>query len=367
MMAAGRFFNHDISRWVPDSFSGRVLYSSRVLGITEPEDTIQLPLELRGQWKAITSHYARTGLSHSHRPVWDLSFETLTQNQDMDLSVFLFDDVNSSDSLAAKWYKALDPGWFESVRFINSKNNFIALAEQLGIAVPATVSVDCRSLIDLSSLSYPCYLKPAVSGNGAGIVRCSSPKKLKKALSGVPDKIPLQVQEEIKADCFINLQYTASENRFSRLAATEQILDGNVYIGSSHPVEFQPWELMDTLAKWLTDRGMKGIFAFDLAVIRSEDTPGYLALECNPRYNGASYPSLAAGKLGIESWSFETFSTGFRSLEDINLKRLEFNPATGKGLILITWGTILAGKLGILLAGPKEEQDRMRIQLQKIL
>ena len=366
-MAGVRFFNHDIRRWVPDTFSGRSLYSSRVLGITEPEDIVQLPPELEFLWEGISEHYAKVGLSHSLNPLWDLSLETLVNNGNRELSLFLFDDITKSSSSAAHWFRSLDPEWFKCVRFINSKNNFVQLARTLGIPTPATTCAENLSQLDLSSVSFPCYIKPALSGNGRGIVRCSSLKKLEKALGRLDHNLPLQIQEEVRTDHFINLQYTASGGKFSRLAATNQILDQYVYIGSSYPIDNEPWEFTDPLAEWLVTRGMKGLFAFDLAVIETGNGPSHLALECNPRFNGASYPTIIAGKLGIESWSFESFSTGFRNLDEIRMAEIEFDPASGEGIVLVTWGTVLAGKLGILLAGSEEKQARLRIKLGKIL
>jgi len=56
------------------------------------------------------------------------------------------------------------------------------------------------------------------------------------------------------------------------------------------------------MAEWLYREGMKGTFAFDVAVTRKGVGTDYLAIECNPRFNGASYPTVIAHKLGLESW-----------------------------------------------------------------
>ena len=59
-----------------------------------------------------------------------------------------------------------DPEWLEAVEFINSKNNFMALAKELGIDVPLTqcfTSADDISEMDIISFNMPCYLKAAVS------------------------------------------------------------------------------------------------------------------------------------------------------------------------------------------------------------
>ena len=90
----------------------------------------------------------------------------------------------------------------------------------------------------------------------------------------------------------------------------------------------------------------------------------YPAIECNPRYNGASYPTAVAQKLNIEQWLARTFKTDRRSLEDVDLSGLEYNPATGEGIIVINWGPILVGKLLCLLAGSGTVQKRLALELQ---
>ncbi len=281
--------------------------------------------------------------------------------------MFLFDDVVSSNSLAAEWFKNRDSRWHDCIRYINSKNNFISLADQLGLAVPSTICAESKSQLNLGAVSFPCFLKPALAGNGAGIVYCPTADELERALAVFPEKIPLQVQAEVKAIAFINLQYRVRDNRLYRLAATEQVLEGPVYCGSRYPSRFRPWELVDPMAEWMATRGMKDIFAFDLAVTGHPGEPGFLALECNPRFNGSTYPTLVAKKMGIENWSYETFLTGHKSLEQINLEGIEYETSSGNGVILLNWGTILMGKLGILLAGPEGKQEQFKIQLKRRL
>lgn len=357
------FYNHDVSRWVAGDGPPNHLYSGRVLGITEPPDIVQLPPELRSQWNTISAHFNRIHLTHSASPIWDLSSSKLTENQGSEVSVFLYDDVVSRESSTAEWFRSKDPRWIDCVRYINSKNNFISLADKLGVTVPSTVCAECKSQLELDNLLFPCFLKPAVSGNGAGIVYCMSKGELEKALTVFPKKSPLQVQENVKAITFINLQYRIKDNSLQRLAATEQILEGSAYCGSRYPSRFEPWELVEPIAEWMAVKGMKDIFAFDVAVAAPSMEPRFLALECNPRYNGATYPTLVAKKLGIENWSLESFSTEHKSLDQIDLEGVEYESSSGTGVILLNWGTILMGKLGILLAGTEEQQKQLKTQL----
>jgi hypothetical protein len=130
---------------------------------------------------------------------------------------------------------------------------------------------------------------------------------------------------------------------------------------------YQPWELVDPMAKWMDEKGMKGIFAFDVAVVETSDDVDYFAIECNPRFNGASYPTGIARKLKINSWCSDNFKTKYRSLDEIDLEDLEYDPATGIGAIVVNWGTVLVGKLGMLLAGSIEQQEELRQLLKQKL
>jgi hypothetical protein len=121
------------------------------------------------------------------------------------------------------------------------------------------------------------------------------------------------------------------------------------------------------MATWMAARGMKEIFAFDVAVVAEGEQAEYLAIECNPRYNGASYPTVIANRLGIGCWSSETFTTRHRGLKDVDLAGLEFDADRGRGVIVVNWGTISMGRLVILLAGPVDRQQELRTSLQERL
>jgi hypothetical protein len=176
--------------------------------------------------------------------------------------------------------------------------------------------------------------------------------------------VPVQVQEEIKTDLFLNMQYRVIDNRLVRLAASEQILDGCAHQGNRFPSNYEPWEAIEPMARWLKDRGMKGIFAFDVAVLETPHGMRFPAIECNPRFNGASYPTVIAQKLDIPEWTARTFKTSHRKLSDLDLSDIEFDTKTGEGLVVVNWGTMLEGKLVLLLAGSSEYQDALLNELE---
>lgn len=347
-----------------DAVVGNYLYCSRVLGMTEPGDLIQLHPDLQSEWSAIVQHYNNIGLSYSDRPVWDVSFQKLREFSEYEPSVFIFGDAIHEGSTDDDWFREQNQDWLDVVEFINSKNNFIRLAHELDVKVPHTVCFENKKqLLQSDEVIFPSYLKPAISVDGVGINRCADKEDLDKFLETLADDIPLQLQQEVIADKFLNLQYEITTEGAKPLAATEQILDGFAHNGNRYPTAYQPWELVEPMAQWMANKGMKDIFAFDVAVTNPEN-PEYYAIECNPRFNGASYPTGIARKLNINSWSSEGFKTQFTSLSDIDLTGLEYDSASKKGVIIVNWGSVLVEKLGIMLAGSIAEQDILREELK---
>ena len=366
-MTGNKIYNHDIMHCTHDAVVGNYLYSGRVLGMTEPEDLIQLHPDLKSQWNAINAHYRNIGLSHSQNPIWDISFDRLRDYPDYEPSVFIFGDaIHEDGSHGENWFRQRNQDWQDVVEFINSKNNFISLAQELNVKIPRTLCAENQTqLKKLSDIPYPCYLKPAVSVDGVGIYRCANQEELDEALTKLDARTPVQVQQEVVADKFLNLQYQVEAQEVKPLAATEQILDGFAHQGNRFPTAYQPWELIEPMATWMMHKGMKGIFAFDVAAVDTDNEPDYYAIECNPRFNGASYPTGIAHKLNISSWSSDNFSTKERSLEDIDLSGLEYDRSSGTGVIIYNWGSILVGKLGVLLAGSIAQQDELRKLLKQ--
>jgi hypothetical protein len=350
--------NHDIMNCTAEGVVGNHLYSGRALGMSEPWDIIQLHPDLQSLWKDITDHYRRIGLSHSENVIWGLNLRELGSHIGYQPSVFFF-----GPDECRYWG---DQQWLGTVEYINSKNNFMALARQLGIDVPQTLCFDNVVAIDddmLKEVIYPCYLKAAVSVSGVGIYRCEDEAAMINAIGKFDEQVPVQIQEEVVTDTFLNMQYRIVDKDVYRLVSSEQILDGFVHQGNRVPSKYEPWEAVDAMAHWLKDHGMKGIFAFDVAVVETENGLRFPAIECNPRFNGATYPTMIAQKMDISDWSSVTLATRHRKLSDIDLSDIEFDKKTGEGVIIVNWGTVLTGKIVVLLAGSPEYQNALANEL----
>jgi hypothetical protein len=352
-------FNHDIMNCTAEGVVGNHLYSGRALGITEPWDLIQLHEDLQPMLSDISAHYRRVGLSHTEHVIWNLDLKELGAHVSYKPSVFYYGPNENH-----YWG---DSEWFSTVEYINSKNNFMTLAKRLGVDVPTTLCFEAAGDIksdQLTEVIYPCYLKAAISVAGVGIYRCETEDELISNLKSFSPDTPVQIQEEVIAECFLNLQYMVIGDELIRLEASEQILDGFVHQGNRVPASHEPWEVVEPMAKWLLDSGMKGIFAFDVAVVKTVGGWRFPAIECNPRFNGASYPTLIAQKMNIPAWSAMSFTTKHRSLADIDLTDIEYDEKPGEGAVIINWGTISVGKVMILLAGSVEYQDALAGELE---
>ncbi|HMB65593.1 MAG TPA: ATP-grasp domain-containing protein [Patescibacteria group bacterium] len=323
---------------------GLFLYPGRVLGTTNPEDIIQLNPALRENWEWIIGHYDRIGLPHTKNVIWDDSFSVKERFPDHGLSTFFF----------GKQAHRVEPNpdRLRIVEIMNKKNEFIKTARRLGIPVPETICFRSkREVRDCRDFSFPVCLKVSESVSGLGVVRCNTPEELEQELSKLSSGLAFQIQEVVDGD-FISVQYWATNNSLKRITATEQILNGSIHEGNSGPTLHHPWEVTDRMAYYLYQKGIKEHFGFDLV---AQKLPGgklqYKVIECNPRFTGAAYPYYIAWKLGVLYWRGISVKTGFSRLDDLDLRNLEFNPRTGRGVAIVNWGCIKDNKLGIVVMG----------------
>lgn len=357
-----QFLNHDIMHCSAEEVAGNYLYSGRALGITTPYDIIQLHPELMEEYPAICAHYDRIGLSYTKQIIWNLKYEELHNYSQYEASYFYFGPEQHR--------VARNENWFRVVDYINSKNHFMELAYQLDMRVPDTFCFLNREQIETNNMArfdYPCYLKAAVSVAGVGVYRCENERELRRYLAYFGETTPFQIQQEVRASTFLNLQYQVTGSRLERLAATEQILVGYAHQGNRFPTPHNAWYSVEPMAKWLFSQGMRGMFAFDVAVVKDACGIEYVPIECNPRFNGASYPTLVAKKLGIQRWQARTFYTRYRHVAELPLQDLEYNPAKQSGIVLVNWGAVACGKLLVLIAGTPVQQQSLREELAKRL
>lgn len=366
--AVGRVVNHDLADCSSPDELARILgvykYPGRVLGSTGPHDVVFLNIALKRPYEEfIRDHYRRIGLEHSENIIWDDDFAGLRDYPDHKLSVFFFGKKAHAVCPDKKWYDITEK--------MNSKNEFIKMAKSLKIPVPKTDCFDTKEDVSDSFFDidrYPCFLKMSVSASGAGVIKCHGPQELFRHIKNLPSGVPFQVQENIYTNVFINLQYEVVDRNgifgLKRLAMSEQILDGNEHVGNITNFDhMEAWAYTDGMAQKIYESGMQGVFAFDLAVVPD----GYLLIECNPRYNGSTYPTKIAQKLGVSTWMSKNFKTAYRSYQDIDITRIEYDPRKKSGVVFLNWGCIDDGKIGVMLIGTESEMNMLEQRLHRIL
>jgi hypothetical protein len=102
-------------------------------------------------------------------------------------------------------------------------------------------------------------------------------------------------------------------------------------------------------------------------LLRKNATVQFAPLECNPRFTGASYPTLIARKLGAKQWLSEQMSISYHHLEEIDLTGIEYNPETQTGVVFVNWGPVVIGKLSVLIVGSPKQQAELKKELQRRL
>lgn len=348
-----KIVNHDIRTSGPSWLGLSHLHSSRALCITEPEDVIQLHADLRPQWPVIQAHYDNAGISFTRDVVWDTRLERTKDYPDYKLSAFFFGE--------REHHFRPDVRRREITEFLNSKNNLITFARDMGVPVPETRCFDRISDAEAraNEFSYPCYVKPAIALSGIGISRCANPNELRRRLGKLQPDIPVQIQNEVQAERFLNVQYVVKDGCAERLLVSEQIMSGNAHSGNRVPTYSEPWPVVDALAERIAAFGMRDIFAFDIAMVNDAGETRFYLLECNPRFNAVSYPTLVAQKIHATRWSTVTVSTAQRDLQSIDLEGIAYDPQRRDGLVFINWGGILHGKLMIMLVGTEERQQTL--------
>ena len=342
------------------------LYPGRVLGSTRKEDIVQFHPDLKSGWDWITRHYRRIGLEHSENVIWDDSYKVAKDFPSYKLSPFFFGEMANE--------VRPDRERLEVVKAMNKKNEFIALAQSLGVPMPRTWLFESKNQVqDCKDFPFPCVLKISESVSGLGVVKCDSPESLEVELSGLAEGIAFQIQEYLENAVFPSVQYGISGNLL-QIAETVNILEGAIHAGNwgGKPMVYRPSTITWPLALALWQMGMKGWFSFDTAYWQGK----YYALECNPRYTGAAYPYNVAAKLGARFWIHKNYRASQKSLEDLNLGELEFGAGSRKksdngheGWVLVNWGPLAVGdgKGGFLYIGKPEKFRKEEEKLMTLL
>ena len=376
-------FNHDVSDC--GDFVGQVAgvedYASRILPSSKPGDIVFVHERCKPHLDFVLRHYRQIGLK-----VGDVVWRTehtamLDYLETHQPSVFFYGNGA---------HKVLrDYEWHQVTKNMNDKNFATQFVfEALGVHSPVTLRFEDKRDYDgnlgfnfppihapeQKSLKFPVVFKPATGATGIGIEICNTRDELEIVIGASSG--PFQIQQYHHGIQFLNLQYRVINGKLERFIASEQVLDGNAHIGNRFPVNERIWKAIgkqmtadaDKLANWMYKRGMKDYFAFDVLVSEKNDLIRYYFLECNPRYNGASYPSNVCERLGIKSWMHVNIKTRYRSFDGLDLTSLAYSKEKGDGVIIVNWGAVNGQKIGVLFAAPTvERQQQLKDELCKLI
>ncbi len=330
------------------------LLPARVLALTDPGDTVQIHPDLKAEFPYILEHYRGISLPTATSAEYDLGYEVVRRYPDHQHDIWLFGPGAHS--------VRPDQPRFDAAQRLNDKNWFITWCRDV-LKLPTAVT-ECylhgQPTTD-SRLTLPLFVKGAVAGAGMEVFPCQSPDEIQSAIRRIAGDYQLQTPVEHIAS--LNVQYYADGTGDTRHVATsEQILkNGTIHQGNRYPSRFNPRALTDPLAAAAARLGARGIFAFDVLV-----TPDgrFILIECNPRPNGATYYTIVAQRLGVTAWTGLNLPIRHRNLASIKLGSLEFNPATKTGLVIVNWGTVYLGIIGLLIAGSPKQQARLLDQFR---
>ena len=334
-----------------DGVAGVSYYGARVIASSYPGDICQMHPDLsnRRLLDPILRHYERVGLQVTNHFEFNESWNVAKKYPKHVLDAFYFGD--EANAVANR------PDFAAIAETMNNKNKFIEFCHVQGVPVPGTRMFDTKTEFDVADLpAFPMYVKGAVSASGMHVIRCENSDELHRAVDMMPGQF--QVQEALpNGTVFCNIQYEVIGNKLHHGPLTKQKLNGNAHNGNTFlcgidPDLIQP--ITDKLSKTLFEKGMAGTWAYDVAVHNKR----VWLIEMNPRWNGASYYSKPAERLGAKAWEGQyvkpkhtNFDFMFRLPND-----WEYSPSRRNGIIFINWAPIMAGKLGLLVIGSAEQR-----------
>ncbi len=331
------------------------LESIKAFACAEPSDIVQLDPRLRDQQPYLQEGLESAGIETTENIIWDVSADVLREFDDHDLSVYRF--------CAAINAARPNPKRLKATVDANNKNTFVMHCQENNHPTPHNYLVSRGRPAYIVQVNFPSYVKAANSSSGVSIYRVKTQDELDVFTQQVGEEY--QIQEEVHDYLsFLNVQYQARAGAVGHLATSEQILNGFSHAGNRHPADYNPQYLTDRLAKELADQGLEDVFAFDVAVAPT----GFSIIECNARWNGATYPTKVANKLGIEQWTACTLDTNLDHPKELDLGEIIYNKKQRFGALVISFAFKSAShKVSLLLAGSPEEQDELRTEVAERL
>jgi len=302
-------------------------YAGRQAVLTEADDTVQVHPELRPHYELMAQHLGNIGISVAQNVAYDTS-PAYGRNFDGPVSVYYFSELFHAVRPDAARRAAAE-------RFDN-KNEFIGLAEELGLPVPPTQCVNAERPLAMAQVRYPSFYKPITSSNGNGLALVADQPELERVLP--PPGVAYQVQRLMSGYHPASAQYIEADGQAHYLASTEQVISEKYrHLGNRFPAQFDFRHVTDPMAQAMVDHGLKGVFGLDLLVNERRQA---LLLESNPRFTGASPGIFASRKLEVTRYLSKAMSTSFTDPEALHAAiekdpRVAYDPERKVGAVIL--------------------------------
>lgn len=166
----------------------------------------------------------------------------------------------------------------------------------------------------------------------------------------------------------IEVHYQLESGTAEYLGTTERVrTEGELaHVASGHDVRY----ITDVLAQRALTDGLRGYVTFSLGVAcLSGGRKKYLVHSCYPGCREPLYAAVAVARLsGVRGgWEYRVIGTKYRCYDELPLRGIEYDPDRGTGVLVIKWGTLLWGHLGVLLVGAPEVRSRTLAVLKSAL
>ncbi len=351
---------------------GLYSYPVRSLSVSNPGNIFLLGEELKDAFFWLKRHYSRIGLACAEKAFYndyDFSLANEPELSNSKLSVFFY----GPDAFKVRPNCAR----FRSTKLFNNKVKCFEVAWSLDCPTPITWQFSSKNQIqDCSDFLFPVAIKIGNSVSGLGFSVCRTREELEKTLDLVPENEDFQIQVFSKGAKFYSMQWWGSDNGIAiPITGTCNFIAGDAnHLGNWGGVKIPHKELVLFTAKiahTAVTNGLRDWFSFDVM----EHNGKFYLLECNPRYTGAAYPFIALTKLlGHKKalkvfWAHKTYPSSFKSINQLDLGELEYNPKKEEGWVAINPGPLSVGdgKISLLWTGPEEKYKKAEDDLQNIL
>lgn len=212
--------------------------------------------------------------------------EILDKNYDVLSSKYILHNCNNKQGQVLYWM---------------DKKNMLKKAEECGLAIPHTLSLNLNENVDLSNVTYPCLLKPELSAESSknSFRICNDEKELQTAVESLESELSsVIVQDYINRDYEFLIYGVSTKEEVFMPGGLRKLYtcssENNLgmmtfgYVSSEIPEQIGNFE---KITKFVREIGYLGLFSIEFMITKDK---AYF-LEINLRNDGTCYITTQAG------------------------------------------------------------------------